>query len=94
MKLGAVLGLVAPLLGLVIFKYWKLGPLTFREAFQFLFVQPEHRLLSAALSVSLMANAIVFTLYVNAHKDKIRQRYIFITTGSLRHRILIVKYLL
>lgn len=93
MRLGAVLGLIAPLLGLVIFKYWKLGPLSFREAFQFLFVQPEHRLLSAALSVSLMANAIVFTLYVNAHKDK-TAKGIFITTAVYGIAILIVKYLL
>lgn len=68
--LGFVLGLLAPFIGFIFFKYRNLGPLNYWEALQFIFVQPGHAILTAAISVSLLANAIIFTLYVNAKIDK------------------------
>ncbi|MES2429526.1 MAG: hypothetical protein V4556_01240 [Bacteroidota bacterium] len=68
--LGFVLGLIAPFLGFLFFRYRHLSPLSYWDALQYIFVQPGHAMLTAAISVSLLANAIIFTLYVNVRKDK------------------------
>ena len=77
--LGVVLGLVAPFVGFLFFKYRSLDNLNYWEALQYVVVEPGHPLLSAAISVSLFANAIIFTIYINVHKDK-TARGIFATT--------------
>ena len=66
---GFIMGLIAPFVGFAVFKYTKLGPLNYFEALQYLFIQPGHRLLTTAISLSLMANAILFTIYINARID-------------------------
>lgn len=66
---GFILGMVAPFAGFAVFKYSKLGPLNYFEALQYLFAEPGHRLLTVAISLSLLANAILFTLYINARID-------------------------
>jgi hypothetical protein len=66
---GFILGLIAPFGGFAIFKYKKLGPLSYTEALQYLFVEPGHRMLTIAISLSLLANAVLFTLYINARID-------------------------
>lgn len=76
---GLILGLVGPLLGFWVFKYLKLGPLNYFEAIQYLFVEPGHRMLTVAISLSLMVNAILFTIYINAHIDK-TAKGIFVAT--------------
>ncbi len=76
---GFILGLLAPLIGFIIFKYQKLGPLNFTEALQYLIVEPGHRLLTIAISLSLLANAVLFTLYINTHIDK-TAKGIFVAT--------------
>jgi hypothetical protein len=76
---GLVMGLLAPALGIVLFKYTKLAALNFYEAIQFMILQPGHKLLTLAITLSLMANAILFTLYINAHIDK-TAKGIFIAT--------------
>jgi hypothetical protein len=76
---GLIMGLVAPLLGFVVFKYTKLAALSFYEGMQFMFLQPGHKLLTLAITLSLMANAILFTIYINAHIDK-TAKGIFVAT--------------
>lgn len=66
---GFIMGLIAPFAGFAVFKLTKLQSLNYFEALQFLFVQPGHKLLTAAISLSLMANAILFTIYINARID-------------------------
>ena len=68
-KLGLILGLIAPIFGLLIFKWYKFGIFSMKEFFQFISLEPGFRTLSAGLSLSLLANAIVFTLYINTNKD-------------------------
>lgn len=68
--LGLVLGILAPAVGLVLFKVFKFGVFTFKETFQYMFLEPGYRMLSAGLSISLLLNALLFTLYINAGKDK------------------------
>lgn len=87
---GLILGALAPLLGLLIFKQYKFGVFSFKEFFQFLVVEPGFRTLSAALSLSLLANALLFTLYINAHKDR-TAKGIFIFTLFYGLIILLIK---
>ena len=65
-----IMGMLAPFVGFAVFKYTKLGPLNYFQALQYIFVQPGHRLLTVAISLSLMANAVLFTIYINARIDK------------------------
>jgi hypothetical protein len=67
---GIVLGLLCPLIGLIALKYKKFGMLTFKEVFQFVYVQPGHQILTAGLTVSLLINAALLTFYANNKKDE------------------------
>ncbi len=79
MLFGSVLGLIAPVIGIILFKIYKFSVLSYKEVFQYMYVEPGHKTLSVALTVSLLLNALFFTLYVNAGKDK-TARGIFLTT--------------
>ena len=76
---GFIMGMLAPFAGFAIFKYKKLGPLSYIEALQYLIAEPGHRLLTVAISLSLLANAVLFTIYINAHIDK-TAKGIFVAT--------------
>jgi len=89
-KLGLVLGLFAPVLGFMSFKWYKFGIFSMKEFLQFLFVEPSFKTLSAALSISLLANAVVFTFYINSLKDK-TAKGIFVTTAVYGFVILLIK---
>ncbi len=67
--LGAVLGLVAPMLGLLLFKMYKFSVLTMKEMWFYMMNEQGYRTLSVGLSLSLLLNAVLFTLYINSHKD-------------------------
>jgi hypothetical protein len=77
--LGLILGLFAPLLGIVFFKMYKFSVFTFKETFQFMIYEPGFKTLSVALSLSLLLNALLFTIYINTNKDN-TAKGIFITT--------------
>ncbi|MBK7884051.1 MAG: hypothetical protein IPJ81_09815 [Chitinophagaceae bacterium] len=78
-QLGAVLGFIGPMIGILIFKWAKLKLLSFKEAFQYMYLEPGHKTLTVALSLALLANAVLFTFYINAQKDK-TAKGIFIVT--------------
>ena len=77
--LGLILGAFAPLMGLVIFKMYKFSVFSFKETFQYITVEPGFRTLTVALSLSLLLNALLFTIYINTAKDN-TAKGIFITT--------------
>ena len=77
--LGLILGILAPGLGLVIFKLTKFDVFSFKETYQFLVYEPGFRTLSVALSLSLLLNALLFTIYINSGKDN-TAKGIFATT--------------
>ena len=89
---GCILGILAPVAGLLALKYYKFGMLSFKEVLEFMYVQPGHGLITAGLTVSLMMNAFFFTMYINARRDK-TSKGIFITTVLYGIVILLVKYL-
>jgi len=78
-KLGAVLGFIGPLFGIIIFKFVKFRIFSFKEVFQYMYTEPGHKTITVALSLALLANAVLFTLYINSLKDK-TAKGIFIVT--------------
>ncbi len=66
---GAILGFVGPVLGILIFKYVKFKSFGFSELFQYMYQEQGHRTFSVALSLALMVNAVLFTIYINSQKD-------------------------
>jgi hypothetical protein len=88
LRLGLVLGLIGPLIGLVII--WQLlfqsyGFKEFVEA-----IRTENRLIAKVGSLSLLVNAITFFIYINTHKDY-TAKGIFIITLIYGVGILLVK---
>jgi len=65
---GLSLGLIAPVIGFMLYKLYKFKGLTISEMLQWMKMNPN--LISASISVSLLANAILFTIYINGHRDK------------------------
>lgn len=76
-KLGLILGIIAPLLGMLGFYFWKFSIYPFKEFIQFIFA--EKRLLTSMVTFSLFANAVVFTIFINRRYDK-TAKGIFIVT--------------
>jgi hypothetical protein len=74
---GIALGLIAPVIGFMLYKLYKFKDLSLSEMFQWLKMNPN--LVSVSISVSLLANAILFTIYINGHRDK-TAKGIFIVT--------------
>jgi hypothetical protein len=88
--LGIVIGILAPMAGLLIFKATKLSVFTIRETILFLYMEPGFRTLTVSLSLSLLLNALFFTLYINNHKDK-TAKGIFAVTVIYGLLVLIIK---
>lgn len=65
---GIVLGALAPILGLVIYYLVKAPSISFGEFIEYFF--KTKAMLTAAGTLSLVANIILFTLFINNRKDK------------------------
>jgi hypothetical protein len=65
---GLALGLIAPMIGFLVYKLIKFKGPTLEEMFQWMKLNPS--LITVSISVSLMANAILFTIYINGNCDK------------------------
>ncbi|MEO6720176.1 MAG: hypothetical protein ABIN67_07405 [Ferruginibacter sp.] len=87
--LGAILGLIAPVAGFFIFKLIKYSRFSLKEMYQWMMMN--HNLITAYISVSLFANAILFTLYVNAKIDR-TAKGIFLVTVIYAVIALLIKY--
>lgn len=90
LKLGIVLGLIGPVLGLVVIYFIKFGGLAFDEFLDLFF--NTNRLITSIGSLSLLANVILFTLYINTHRDK-TAKGIFLVTLIYGIGILVLKIL-
>lgn len=67
---GAVLGFIGPILGILMFKFIKFQSFSFADIFEYMYREQGHRTFSVALSLALMVNAVLFTIYINSRKDK------------------------
>ncbi len=90
LALGAFLGLIGPLLGLILYKMIKFQVFSFKETFQYMIIEPGHKTLSVALTLALFANAIFFTIFLNIKADK-TAKGIFLTTCIYGVIILLLK---
>ncbi|HEX7846547.1 MAG TPA: hypothetical protein VF476_12165 [Chitinophagaceae bacterium] len=90
LKLGLVLGLVGPILGLVTIYFFKYSSISFGD-FLSEFLE-EKKLITSIGSLSLLANVILFTLYINTHRDK-TAKGIFAVTLIYGIGILLLKIL-
>jgi hypothetical protein len=75
--LGTLLGFIGPVVGFTVFKLLKYNRFSLKEMYQWMTMN--HNLITAWISVSLFANALLFTLYVNARIDKTAKGIFLIT---------------
>lgn len=87
---GLALGFIAPMVGFIIYKFVKFQTLTLQEMFQWLRMNPN--LISGAISICLLANAVLFTIFINGHRDK-TAKGIFLVTLIYGIIALLFKYL-
>ena len=89
LKLGIVLGIMGPLLAMTIYYYWVFSrTISFPEYFYVL--RTNKQLLTAISSISLLANAVLFTIYINTHRDK-TAKGVFVATLVYGIAVLIYK---
>ncbi len=88
--LGIVLGLIAPLMGILLFKFVKFNVFSFKETFEYMILEPGYKTLTVALTLSLLLNALLFTIYINSSKDK-TAKGIFVLTVIYGLLVLIIK---
>ncbi|MBC7904302.1 MAG: hypothetical protein H7Y27_12810 [Gemmatimonadaceae bacterium] len=88
--LGLILGFLTPLLGMVIYYFIAFYPsnIGFKE---FLLLMKQYKsVLTAVSSISLVANAVLFTYYVNTRKDR-TTRGVFVATLIYGITVLLIK---
>ncbi|HVT84263.1 MAG TPA: hypothetical protein VHD35_03630 [Chitinophagaceae bacterium] len=90
LKLGLILGLIGPLAGLLIIYFIKFPGLSFGDFFD-LFINT-NRLITSIGSLSLLANVLLFTIYINTHRDN-TAKGIFLITLIYGIGILVLKIL-
>ncbi|HEX6849629.1 MAG TPA: hypothetical protein VF144_21730 [Chitinophagaceae bacterium] len=88
LKLGLVLGLAGPLLGLIIVYFLKFSSYGFLEFLDYFF--NTRGLITSIGALCLLANAVLFTIYINTHRDS-TAKGIFVTTVVYGIAILIIK---
>jgi hypothetical protein len=91
LKLGLVLGLIGPVLGLIVVYFIKYNELAFADFFE-LFINTKS-MITAIGSLSLLANVVLFTLYVNTNRDH-TAKGIFIVTLIYGIGILLLKVII
>ena len=77
LRLGIILGFIAPVAGMFIYYFIQFRAFSLAEFFSLML--QEKALLTGIVSISLIANAVVFTIYINSRKDR-TARGIFIAT--------------
>ena len=90
LKLGLVLGLLGPMVGLIVIYFLKFPSDHFID-FLDTFIHT-NKLITSLGSLCLMANVILFTLYINTHRD-LTAKGIFLVTLIYGIAILILKIL-
>jgi hypothetical protein len=88
LRLGLALGVLGPLMGLLLIWQWKMNEISFLEFLEQF--TSSNRLITSIGSLSLLANAVLFTLYINTERDE-TAKGIFISTVIYGIGILILK---
>jgi MFS superfamily sulfate permease-like transporter len=78
LKLGILMGILAPFLAMLVYYFWNFSrSLSISE--YFFLLRTNKQLLTAISSISLLANAVIFTFYINTHRDQ-TAKGIFVAT--------------
>lgn len=88
LQLGLLLGLIGPMVGLVVIYFIKFSSSSFSIFLEEFF--SNNKLITSIGSLALLANVILFTLYINTHRDK-TARGIFVITLVFGIGILVLK---
>lgn len=88
LRLGLILGLFGPILGLTAVYFIKFPSYSFKEFLEYF--MNDSKMITSIGSLSLLANAILFTIYINTQRD-MTARGIFIITLIYGIGILILK---
>lgn len=88
LKLGLVLGLLGPILGLVVIYFVRFPSYRFTDFLDY-FIH-DNKMITSVGALSLLANAVLFTIYVNTQRDD-TAKGIFIVTLIYGIGILLLK---
>jgi hypothetical protein len=88
LRLGLVLGLIGPLVGLVVIYFVRFPSYNFRDFLDYF--MHDNKMITSVGALSLLANAVLFTIYVNTHRDS-TAKGVFIVTLIYGIGILILK---
>lgn len=91
LRLGLLLGFISPIVGMFAYYFIQFRLFTLKEFFTVMLEQKS--LMSGIISISLIANAVIFTLYINKQIDK-TARGIFIATCIYALVALVIKWLI
>ena len=89
LKFGILLGILGPLLAMLLYYLWVFSR-TIQLGEYFYVLRTNKQLLTAISSISLLANAILFTIYINTHRDK-TAKGIFVATLIYGIAVLVYK---
>ena len=89
LKFGILLGILGPLVAMLLYYFWVFSR-TIRLSEYFYVLGTNKQLLTAISSISLLANAILFTIYINTHRDK-TAKGIFVATLIYGIAVLVYK---
>lgn len=92
LKLGFVLGFIAPIVSLVVYYFIRFYPL-FTVSDFFAFVRENKSQITAISVPCLLLNIALFTIYINSHRDK-TARGIFAITLIYAISALVLKFVI
>jgi hypothetical protein len=89
LKFGILLGILGPLLAMLLYYFWVFSRTISLSEYIYV-LGTNKQLLTAISSISLLANAVLFTIYVNTHRDK-TAKGVFVATLIYGVAVLVYK---
>ncbi|HEY8397311.1 MAG TPA: hypothetical protein VIK80_05180 [Flavihumibacter sp.] len=93
LQLGIALGIIAPVIGMVLYYLIVFMPRNVSFSDYLHYLGELKSLLTGVSSISLIANAILFTIYINSRRDK-TAKGIFVSTLIYGVAVLLIKLVL
>ncbi|ULQ58215.1 hypothetical protein KJS94_08400 [Flavihumibacter rivuli] len=90
LRLGIALGILAPVIGMLLYYLLEFYSRNVGLAEFLGYLKTYKSLLTAVSSISLVANAVLFTIYINSRKDK-TAKGVFIATLIYGITVLLIK---
>jgi hypothetical protein len=90
LKFGIILGFLAPIIGMITYYFISFYTRDVRFTEFLMYMKTNKALLTGVSSISLVANAVIFTIFINTHKDR-TARGIFVSTLVYGIIVLLIK---